>query len=126
MTPLAARPAPAVDDAPATDRAAAGAALLGRHLPGWADLVTRPVQVDTVTDCPVAQAYGSWVGGALRMDLAGGSTVGYGFLSRGNHADQVALEAAWAGEITRRGGPVPPRDGARGGLARLLAWVRAA
>lgn len=122
MTLLAARPDPTDYDAPAADRAAAGAALLDHHLPGWADRVARPVQVDSVTDCPVAQVYGSWVGGALRLDH--GETVGYGFLSRGFERDREALEAAWAGEITRRGGRILPSP--RRGLARLLWWRRVA
>ena len=125
MPVLAAAAAPADYDAPAVDRAAAGAALLDRHLPGWADQVTRPVQVDSVTDCLVAQAYGSWVGGALRLPLNGG-TVGYGFLSRDNR-DREALEIAWVREVASRAGTVTtPAPTRWPGLARLLPWRRAA
>ena len=86
--------------------AAVGAILLDRHQPGWASRITRPITVNDLLDCPVAQVYGSWSYGIARLTEAAGDpslrydTDRYGFTV--GSGDPDALNAAWETEVALR------------------------
>src|SRR5215213_5279225 len=51
---------------------AAGAAWLDVHKPGWPELITRPIDVRDVMNCPLAQIFGSYGEGAVIADKING------------------------------------------------------
>jgi hypothetical protein len=120
---------------PASERAHVGALLFDRAQPGWAHNITRPIEVDTITACPVAQAFGegSWTRGywalVARLDGEEVEPVAHGFLAVGE-TDGRALDAAWTAEVAARGVPPAPPQPA-GWLERVLpravrwGWGRA-
>lgn len=79
----------------AAERAARGAAALDTLRPGWARLIDRPIQVETVTDCPLGQVFGHYLTAPRVLSRQSGRL---GFVAM----VPVALNAAWEAEVTRR------------------------
>lgn len=80
---------------PAAEHAACGAAALDTLRPGWARLIDRPIQVETVTDCPLGQVFGHYLTAPPALSL---NSHRLGFAAM----DVAALNAAWEVEVTRR------------------------
>jgi len=86
-------------------RAAAGAALLDRLVPGWWRIVRiRKLNINDVCYCVTGQLFGSYNEGLEQLHLTGNDAPVYGFTSNDEDEDPGMwdLTRAWKDEIRRR------------------------
>jgi hypothetical protein len=87
-----------------SQRVSRGAAQLDRWHPSWWECLTRPVQVNTMDDCPLGQCFGTFMGAPAQLRNRAWS---YGFADTSVN-DGAQLDAAWTLEVARRRGqPLP-------------------
>jgi hypothetical protein len=92
-------------------RAAAGAGLLDRVVPGWWRLIKlRPLDIGDGCYCVTGQLFGSYSEGLTRLDMTDEEAGLYGFNRRdGDWGGFPTLTSAWKDEVRHR------KQGARAG-----------
>ena len=98
-------------DKVASDRAVAGAQYLDKYVPGWVQLLQRPVSMASSRNCVLAQLFGRFRDGAQRLHLEESVTLQLGFRACSSElghdmqkfsAYYKVLTKAWESEIAQR------------------------
>jgi hypothetical protein len=88
--------------AKARARAAAGAALLDRVVPGWWRRVRiRPLDISDDCNCVTGQLFGTYTKGLEELELATAEAKDYGFDKQGGES-YWTLTDAWRNELRAR------------------------